>query len=109
MTNNMRFVLARMHCPHCKNAKRVINIINRYLPYEKRIRIVENHEWEDFKSNVHPFINEMIEDERFDGYPFIWIDYKIVEPAMPLLLLNTLKVLLEEDLIMDFNINEIAI
>jgi hypothetical protein len=112
-----RFIITKYMCPHCHEAMKAINFINRYLPYDKQIQQIDNLTWELWGYNSYPFINaddpsgkSMIIDPRlFEGYPFIYVDGHVVEPAQHELLIIFLARLISEDLIMDVNYEGIKI
>ena len=97
-----RFMLVERGCPYCEEAKKAVNFLNNYLRMDKQIRIVDNYEWELFGFNSNLFANNRIDPKDFEGYPFIYIDGIIVQPAQWKLLLLFLANLLKRDLNLDF-------
>ena len=67
------FTLTRRGCRYCPSAVKAINFVNRYLPYDKRIRILDNYEWEEFGLPGNAIINNL-DPKSFEGYPYIFID-----------------------------------
>lgn len=117
MINMNRFCIVRRGCPHCHNAKKAILYLNRHLPYDKQISTPDNYEWEEMGYNAYPFVNSdrrgsptmIIDPKKFDGYPFIYIDTHVVEPAPTELLIIHLAKLLSQDLIIDVNFDGVQI
>lgn len=107
MENNMlgidRFILVRKGCPFCLMAKKAVLFINRYLPYDKRIQIIDNFEWEEFRFPAHPFVDSRLDPKTFDGYPYIYIGGVEIEPATTEILIITIATLVSEDLVMEIN------
>jgi hypothetical protein len=97
--------------------KKAILYINRHLPYDKQIAIFDNYEWENHGYNAYPFVNSdrrgaptmIIDPKKFDGYPFIYIDGHIIEPAPTELLIIFLARLLVEDLAIDVNFDGVIV
>lgn len=78
-----RFVIVKARCPICRQMVKVINMINLRLPIEKRIRIVDYHDWEEFGLDNNPLfskIEEELPDKEYP-YPFLYIDGIVTEPA----------------------------
>jgi len=74
---NGRFLIVRNGCPYCSKVKKILPKINMRLPFNKRIRIVNNTNTELFgiKSN---FIQNKIRDENFTGYPIIYYEGSMI-------------------------------
>lgn len=95
-----RFLLTRRGCPFCNQAIKVINRINPKLPIDKRIRIVDCANWEDFGVRDIPLMDIFDKLGLNDGYPFLYIDGIVIEPAPTQEILKTLLLsMLKEDLI----------
>lgn len=103
-----RFLITRRGCPFCEFAKKAVNYINLHLPYDKQIQIVDNYEYEEFGFMAHPFIEKML-DSSFDGYPYLYIDGGVIEPAQTELLILTIATKVSDDLLTDINFNGITI
>jgi glutaredoxin len=98
-----RFAVVRRGCPFCHLAKKAILYLNIRLPYNKRIEIYDNYEFEELGFTRHPFIQNMLDEKLFDGYPFIYIDGGIVEPASKGSLIITIGSIVSADIQMDIN------
>ncbi len=77
----LRFIVVRRGCDFCHLAKKAVLFVNRYLAYDRRIQIFDNYEWEELGFMAHPFIQKMLDEKVFDGYPFLYIDEGVIEPA----------------------------
>jgi len=96
----LRFIVIRRGCPHCHLALQAVNFINPYLSYEKRILIVDNFQWEEFGYLLNPFVKSKL-DKSFDGYPYIYIDKGIIQPAPMPCLIFTIAKKVAHDLLME--------
>lgn len=105
MKIHTRLALVKRGCPFCLKAIKAINYINKLLPDESRIRIVDNFEWEEFGLLSHPVINKF-DPKTFDGYPYIYIDGIEVDAGETELLTIILAKLLQEELITEAKIGE---
>lgn len=76
-----RFLLTRRGCSHCLNAKRVVSKLNLRLPIDKRIKIVDCFEWEEFGLRNVPIMEIFEKMGLNQGYPFLYVDGCVVEPA----------------------------
>ncbi|MHA1329739.1 MAG: hypothetical protein ACTSR2_01555 [Candidatus Hodarchaeales archaeon] len=75
-----RFLLVRRGCPVCRSFIKVISKINLRLPIEKRIRIIDCYEWEEFGVKNIPLMDKLEQEGLSEGFPFFYIDGIIVEP-----------------------------
>lgn len=99
----LRFIVVRRECPFCHLAKKAVLYVNRYLPYQKRIIVFDNYEYEELGFEAHPFIQKMLDDKVFDGYPFLYIDEVVIEPAPSECLIICIAQIVSEDLLTDLN------
>jgi len=99
----LRFIVVRRGCPFCHLASKAVLFVNRYLPHDKRIIIFDNYEYEELGFQAHPFIQKMLDDKVFDGYPFIYIDEGVIEPAPVGCLIITIAKKVSQDLLTDIN------
>ena len=109
MINLERFVVVRKGCPFCLMAIKAVLFLNRYLPDNSKISIIDNYEREEFGFLSHPFVELMLDPETFDGYPYISIDGTVVEPTITELLIITIATLVSRDLLTELNLNGKAI
>jgi len=98
-----RYIIVRRGCPFCLMAIKAVLFVNRYLPYEKRIQIFDNFQWEELKFLSHPFIEERVDQETFDGYPYIYIDGGVIEPAPTECLIICIAKKVSHDLLAEIN------
>jgi len=98
-----RLLVVRRGCPFCLLALKAVLYVNRYLPFDKRIEVIDNYQWEEMKINSHPVLDEMLDKELFDGYPHIFIDGTVVEPAPTENLIISIAKIVQNDLVMDIN------
>jgi len=92
-------MLVKRGCPYCRMASSVINLINLRLPVEKRIRIIDNFHWEEFRVDLIPAV-KILSRRGFDSYPFIYIDGVVVDNVpTPKILKTYLNTLLQGDFI----------
>jgi len=95
-----RMLLTRRRCPVCRDFLRVILKINQRLPVEKRIKIIDCYEWEEFGVRGIPLMDKLEKEGLSEGFPFLYISGIIVEPAPTTEILETvLTNLLKEDFI----------
>lgn len=95
-----RYLLIRKGCPFCRDNVRIISKLNLRLPVEKRIRIVDCYEWEEFGLKNIPIMKLFDKVEIQEGFPFLYIDGIIINPAPTPEQLNIfLKTFLKEDLL----------
>lgn len=99
----LRFLVVRRGCAFCHIAKKAVLHINRHLPYDKMIQTFDNYEFEELGFQAHPFIQKMIDDKVFDGYPFIYIDEGVIEPAPTGCLIISIARKINEDLLTSIN------
>lgn len=95
---NSRFLLVRLGCPFCRQMIKVISKLNLKLPLDKRIRIIDCFEWENFGLRSIPLMDKLEKDGLNMGFPFLFIDGIVIEPAPTS---QQLKLLLERFLIND--------
>lgn len=105
---NLRLVLVKRGCPHCFEAVKAVNYLNKFLREFKQIIIMDNYEWEEFGFKTHPIMDKF-DPKDFDGYPYIYIDGQEVGPAPAELLIITIAKIVEEDLIMGIEMGAIQI
>lgn len=98
-----RILVVKRGCPFCLLALKAVLFVNRYLPFDKRIEVIDNYQWEEMKYNSHPVLDEMLDKELFDGYPHIFIDGTVVEPAPTENLIISIAKIVQNDLVMDIN------
>ena len=103
MTNLDRFIVTRQGCDSCLMAIKAVLFLNRYLPDEGKISIVDNYEREEFGFMSHPFVELMLDSETFDGYPYLYIDGCVIEPAPTELLIIAIAKIVSDDLITTIN------
>ncbi len=94
-----RFLLVRSGCPHCREFLKAIRIVNLKLPLEKKIKIIDCAEWENYGIIIEPVMEKFEKDGLKEGYPLCFIDGIIIEPAPKDVLKVYVEKLLEEDLI----------
>lgn len=77
----MRILLTKRGCPFCRDIIKVVNKINWRLDIDKRIKIVDCWEWEEFKLD-YPLIMRKFEKEgQLQGYPHLYMDGVEIDPA----------------------------
>lgn len=76
----MRLLLTKRGCPYCNEAIKVINKINLKLQVGRKIQIVDLYSWEEFGLDNNP-LRELFNRSNFDGYPFLYIEGILIEPA----------------------------
>ncbi len=95
-----RILMTRRGCAFCRDAIRVVNKLNLHFPIEKKIRIIDCWEYEEFGLNNIPLINKLHKDGLKEGFPFLYIDGIIIEPApTPKQLKILLTSFLQEDFV----------
>lgn len=104
----LRFALVKRGCPHCFEAVKAVNYVNKFLKEFKTIKILDNFEWEEFGFKSHPIMDKL-DPKQFDGYPYVFIDGVEVGPGPAELLIITIAKIVEEDLIMGINMEAIEI
>lgn len=102
--NRSRLIVTRRGCSHCAIAMKAIVFINARLPQDKQIEVMDNFEWEEFGFDSYPIISKILDVKTFDGYPYIYLDGIVVEPAMAVLLKITMAAILKEDLVLNVNL-----
>jgi hypothetical protein len=103
-----RFCLVKLHCPYCLRALRAVNLVNRHLPDDKKIRIIDNYEWEQFGYKSYAIMDKL-DPKTFEGYPFTLIDGINIEPGETEHMAIAIAKLVEEDLIFPINMEDILI
>jgi glutaredoxin len=104
----LRVALVKRGCPHCFEAVKAINYVNKFLKEFKQIKIFDNYEFEEFGFKSHPIMDKF-DPKDFDGYPYIYIDGIEVGPGPTELLIITIAKIVEEDLIMGLTMEAIEI
>ena len=99
----LRFLVIRRGCAYCHLAKKAVLYVNRYLPHDRRIIIFDNYEYEELGFMAHPFIQKMLDDKIFDGYPFIYIDEGVIEPAPTGCMIICIATKVSDDLLTEIN------
>lgn len=94
-----RYIIVKRGCIHCRRALSVINRLNLKLPFDKRIKIRDNYEWEEFRMKSLP-ITQKFSDSDFEGYPLIFLDGVIYSPSGRDILRAILEGHLKEDFIL---------
>ena len=93
-----RFLLVRSGCPHCREFLKAINTINIKLPFDKKIKIIDCANWENYGLILEPIMEKFEKDGLKEGYPLCFIDGIIIEPSNKDVLKVYINKLLEEDL-----------
>jgi len=93
-----RVLLVESGCPGCKEYLRVIPKINLRLPIDKRIKIVDCFEWEQFGFKSHPIMDNFDRDD-FQDYPLLYLNGILITGV---LWAEQLKIFLEKYLEEDF-------
>lgn len=75
-----RILLVRRGCPYCRRMCEVVNKINLRLPIEKRIRIIDCYEYEEFGLENIGLMDKLAKG-GFDSFPFLYLDGTTIEPA----------------------------
>ncbi|MBU0959422.1 MAG: hypothetical protein KKB31_05750 [Nanoarchaeota archaeon] len=95
-----RFLLVRKGCPHCRKVMKVVNRINPKLPFDRKIKIIDCFEYEEFGLKNIPLMNVFGSIGLNEGYPFFYLDGIVVEPPPTPEQLNIfLKTFLKKELI----------
>lgn len=103
MINLDRFIIIREGCDFCLMVIKAVLFLNRYLPDDKKISIVNNYEMEELKFMAHPFVELMVDPDTFDGYPYLSIDGCVIEPAPTELLIISIAKIISDDLLTEIN------
>lgn len=103
MINLERFIVVRKDCPFCLMAIKAVLFLNRYLPDDSKISIIDNYEKEEFGFIAHPFVELMLDSETFDGYPYLYIDGCVIEPAPTELLIISIAKIVSSDILTEIN------
>lgn len=69
----MRLLIVKRGCKFCKEWIKAVNRVNLKLPFERRIKIIDNYQWEELGLNFYPITNRFSK-ETFDSYPFCYLD-----------------------------------
>jgi len=93
-----RILLVEASCPGCKEYLKVVPKINLRLPIEKKIKIIDCFEWEQFGFKSHPIMDSFDRDD-FQDYPLLYLDEILVTGV---LWAEQLKIFLEKYLEGDF-------
>ena len=93
-----RILLVEQGCPGCLEYLRVLPKINLRLPIEKRIKIIDCFEREQFGLKSHPIMDKF-EEEDFRDYPLLLLDNILVTGVI---WAEQLKIFLETYLQEDF-------
>jgi len=71
----VRVLLTRSHCRGCREYMRVLPMINLRLPIEKRIKVINCFEFEEWGIKNHPILDRI----SFDDYPILYLDQILIE------------------------------
>lgn len=93
-----RVLLVESSCPGCKEYLKVIPKINLRLPIDKRIKIIDCFEWEQFGFKSHPIMDNFDRDD-FQDYPLLYLNGILITGV---LWAEQLKIFLEKYLEEDF-------
>ncbi len=93
-----RVLLIQQGCPGCLEYLRVVPKINLRLPKEKKIKIIDCFEWEEFGFKSHPIMDKF-SDEDFQDYPLLYLNGILITGVV---WAEQLKIFLETYLKEDF-------
>ncbi len=77
----LRFLIIRNNCKACLELVRIVPRINLRLPIDKRIKIINNFEWEKFKLKRN-LIQERFTNEEFPDYPLLYLDGILIQGSL---------------------------
>ena len=109
MINLDRFLVVRKGCPFCLMAIKAVLFLNRNLPDDSKISIIDNYEREEFGFMSHPFVELMLDSETFDGYPYLYIDGCVIEPASTELLVISIAKIISENFLTEVNFDGVIL
>lgn len=92
-----RYLLVKNGCPHCREFRKAIRLINLFLPIDAKIQEIECSSWENYGIMINPIMSKF-EKHGFNGYPYCIIDGIVVEPSSPEIIKAHIKSLVSEDL-----------
>lgn len=75
-----RLLLYKSGCPFCLEYLRIIDKINKKLPIDKRIKLLDSFESENLKMPPNA-IADKLTPEGFNAFPFLYIDGTVIEPG----------------------------
>ena len=95
---NTRLLLIRKGCRGCREYLRVLPKINLRLPIDKKIKIIDCFEWDEFGMKSHP-IMDSFKREDFTDYPLLYLNGILITGV---LFAEQLRIFLEQYLKEDF-------
>lgn len=75
-----RVLLVEQGCNGCLEYLRVLPKINLRLPIEKKIKIIDCFEWEQFGLKSHPIMDKF--GKNFKDYPLLYLDGVLIIGAI---------------------------
>ena len=93
-----RVLLIKKGCNGCREYLRVLPSINLRLPIEKKIKIIDCFEWEEFGMKSHPIMDSFNPND-FTDYPLLYLNGILITGV---LFAEQLKIFLERYLKEDF-------
>ena len=97
------FVLVRAMCPHCRSFEKAIMQVNRELPRDNQIQIIDCRFWEEYNVKLEPLMEKLEDAGLSEGYPFCFLvtdeenlNGIVLEPAEPNILKSYLLSLLQD-------------
>lgn len=99
----MMCIMVRRNCPNCREWLRAVNKINLKLPLNKQIKVIDCWEQEELGINDTGLMKKF-DREGFgeEGYPFVYLDGMIVEPASSIQLEKFLESFLKKEFLFKF-------
>lgn len=73
MASLNRFLLYRSGCKICLEYLKFIDLFNMRLPLDKRVKIIDAFEWENFQV-VPNKVMEKFDPKSFNAYPYMYLD-----------------------------------
>ncbi len=68
-----RVLLIQRGCNGCLEYLKILPQINLRLPLDKKIKVIDCFEWEDFKIKTHPIMDKF-KKQDFKDYPMLYLD-----------------------------------
>lgn len=104
-----RLLLVRSGCEHCLIALKAVNFINPKLHDLKQIDVRDNREFEECGFKSHPVMDNL-DPKTFDGYPYIYIDGRVIEPTdVKDLMIIAIARAVKQDLLSSIQVGNIVI
>ena len=67
------FLIVKSECSHCRNMKKAVMSVNRDLPKDRQIDVVDSRFLENYGVDLEPIMEKVRKGGLKEGYPFCFL------------------------------------